>query len=104
MPGSQTYVVNDTNQITYRLYEGDVTANALCTETGLPQLYEEWQAEDGVLDGVNSTGVIKIDTAADGSNLVHTITLTAVKYKKVGATNNTFVQDVQTFGDYITTN
>lgn len=103
-PGSQSYVVNDTNQITYRLYGGDVTASALCTETGLPQLYEEWQAEDGVLNGVNSTGVIKIDTAVDGSNLVHTITLTAVKYKKVGTTNNTFVQDVQTFGDYITTN
>ncbi|WP_370029108.1 hypothetical protein [Flavobacterium sp. 28YEA47A] len=102
--GSQSYLVDDTNQITYRLYGGDVTANALCTETGLPQLYEEWQAEDGVLNGVNSTGVIKIDTAVDGNNLVHTITLTAVKYKKIGPTNNTFVQDVQTFGDYITTN
>ncbi|TPD67138.1 hypothetical protein [Flavobacterium microcysteis] len=102
--GSEDYVVNDINQITYRLYGGDVTANALCTETGLPQLYEEWQAEDGLLNGVNSTGVIRIDTAVDGTNFVHTITLRSVKYKKIGTTNNTFVQDIQTFGDYITTN
>ncbi|WP_447637481.1 hypothetical protein [Flavobacterium microcysteis] len=101
--GSETYFVNDTHQITYRLYGSDVTANALCTEIGLPELYEEWQAVDGAPIGTNpASGVIKIDTAVEGANLVHTITLTNVKYKKVGNTNNTLIQEFQTFGNYTT--
>lgn len=102
--GSETYYVDDSHQITYRLYGGDVIATALCSETGLPALYEEWQAEDGVSNGANSTGVIKIDTAVNGTTRTHTITLTKVQYRKTGPTNNTFVQEIQTFGDYITTN
>lgn len=107
-PGSATYLVNDTNQLTYRLYGSDVNPTALCLgdTPGLPTLYDEWQAEDGVpSDGVIPvSGEIKIETDVDGANLVHTITLTNVKYKRVGTTNNTFIQAIQTFGDYITTN
>ncbi len=106
--GSETYLVNDTNQLTYRIYGGDVAQTALCNTdgSGLPTLYEEWQAEDGVpSDGiVDATGEIRIDTAVDGANFVHTITLTNVKYKRVGTTTNTFVQQIQTFGNYTTTN
>ncbi|MCY1485367.1 hypothetical protein D3C87_60550 [compost metagenome] len=106
--GLATYLVNDTNQLTYRIYGGDVTPTSLCNTdgAGLPTLYEEWQAEDGVASNgiIPATGEIKIETLVDGANLVHTITLTNVKYKRVGATNNTFVQSIQTFGDYRTAN
>lgn len=100
--GSVPYLVDSTNKITYRLYGGDVTATSLCNDTGLPVLYEEWKAENGVSNGVDSTGVIIIDTAVNGSTRTHTITLRKVKYKKTGTTNNTFVQELQTFGNYIT--
>lgn len=106
--GSATYLVNDTNQLTYRIYGGDVTPTSLCSTdgAGLPTLYEEWQAEDGVPSNgiIDATGEIKIETLADGANLVHTITLTKVKYKRVGTTNNTFVEALYTFGNYTTTN
>lgn len=107
-PGSENYLVNSTNQLTYRIYGGDVTATALCSTdgAGLPTLYEEWKAEDGVASNgvIPASGEIKIETAADGANMVHTITLTNVKYKRTGTTTNTFIQAIQTFGDYRTPN
>lgn len=78
--GSEKIFLNQSQGVTatYRIYDGDVLAQNYCAATGLPTLFEEWTAEDGLNETLDEddTGFITITSGPTLVNgqLTYTIT------------------------------
>ncbi|HEU4496456.1 MAG TPA: hypothetical protein VFR70_05350 [Flavobacterium sp.] len=106
--------LNESQGITanYRVYNGDVSAAAYCSQSAaLPLLYEHWKASDGIdeIADPDDLGYFIITSSAgqNGSGnptLIYTITLNKVKYTRLapaaasGTAAGTFVRAVDNFG------
>ena len=99
----RTQLINTTNKVVYRTYNGSLNANFFCSSIPptSPLLIDEWIGQNGVA-GVS--GIIKVDTEAltNPTAYKHTITLFKVTYKK-GFQTYTPLLDNFVFGTYITT-
>ena len=99
----RTQLINATNKVVYRTYNGSLNANFFCSSIPptSPLLVDEWIGQEGVL-GVS--GIIKVDTEAltNPTAYKHTITLFKVTFKKGFQTYTPLTNDY-VFGTYITT-
>ena len=103
--GIETYPINSTTQVRYRLYNGTVSKDNICAtiQPGTPQISEEWIAVGGniIVDTKaelsppnETTGATKI------TKYIHEITFENIVYAKPDGSTIIFAKD--TFGDYTT--
>jgi len=99
----RTALINSTNKVVYRIYNGNLNANFFCASIAptSPTVTEEWVAQNGVAD---TSGIIKVETVAiDAVTFKHTITLYKTTFQKGIYTYSPSTTDEYIFGDYITT-
>ncbi|MES2811548.1 MAG: hypothetical protein V4670_03675 [Bacteroidota bacterium] len=100
--GSKTALINATNKVVYRLYNGNLNANFFCSAIppSNPTLTEEWVAENGVAD---TSGIIKVETTQETpTTYKHVIKLYNTNFKKGVSVYNPTPGDDYTFGELIT--
>ena len=109
--GSERIFLNQSQGITakYKIFNGDVFAANYCSATGLPTIFEEWTAEDGlneILDE-DDTGFIIITSGPTlvGGQLTYTITYNDFTFIRVlpqptdPLLTNKFTSEVHNFGN-----
>ncbi|WP_136152371.1 hypothetical protein [Flavobacterium sangjuense] len=96
--------INSTNKVTYRKYDGDVSANNICPTVpdATPNLKEEWNATAGTIQ-ITSTAV-KSTNSTDNSTRITGYTYNIV-FKNITFQKPTGPQVYETFvfGNYATT-
>lgn len=96
--------INSTNKVTYRKYDGDVSANNICPTVpdATPNLKEEWNATAGTIQ-ITSTAVKSTNTT-DNSTRITGYTYNIV-FKNITFQKPTGPQVYETFvfGNYATT-
>lgn len=97
----RTALINSSNAVSYKLYNGAVNDALLCTSTppDFPAVTQEWNAVDGV---ENLSGIIEVTTDDDGLGGVafrHTIRLKKVTMKK--GNSDFYLGDEYLLGSFI---
>ncbi len=96
--------INATNKVTYRKYDGTVTANNICPTVpdATPNVVEQWNASAGIIQ-INATAIKTTDAATNATEITgykYYIVLKNVTFEKPTGpqTYETFI-----FGNYTTT-
>jgi len=100
--GTKTALINATNKVTYRVYNGSLNTNFFCSAIPptSPTLTEEWIAENGVTD---TSGIIKVETTQETpTTYKHVIKLYNTTFKKGIKTYSPAPGADYTFGELIT--
>lgn len=99
--GTKTALINTTNKITYRVYNGSLNNSFFCQSIppSSPTLTEEWVAQDGVTD---VSGIIVVETEQQTTTTYrHVIKLRKTVFKKGVLTYSPSPDGDYTFGEII---
>lgn len=108
--GSVSVFIDNVNvKATYKVFGGDVLPANYCSNTNLPQLYEQWTAENGTneVNDVDDEGFFTVTRVVNNGVVSYNIILQRIEYKRVfPAASSTefessFVRPTDTFGAYI---
>jgi hypothetical protein len=95
----RTAYTDETNTLTYRVFESIVTANDFCDGSTLPADLELWKSQNGI---PQMTGIIEVTTTLNVNEYTHTITLKKVMLQNENVSVPFTFGNNYVFGTFVT--